>query len=110
MFSPNVVFFGKSPRTHVEYLSREAAALVSHLAQLGLNGEVKLPADADGCAELDRRVRERMEAARARFRELAESRADERMRNELVGLCERWFVLGRNPAALMKSRAVRKRQ
>jgi hypothetical protein len=47
---------------------------------------------------LARRRHEQGQEARARFRELAESRTgDERIREQLMEVLERWFVLGREP-------------
>jgi methylase of polypeptide subunit release factors len=45
MFSPNTVFFGKSRKSFLDCQSRGQAELVARLANLGINGEVKLPAD-----------------------------------------------------------------
>ena len=45
------------------------------------------------------RVDRRVERARARFKELAESRTgDERVQNQLMEVLERWFVVGRGTA------------
>lgn len=99
MFSPNGVYFGRSRQNYVEYESREQAALVALLGQLGVSGTVKVPGAAGSCSGLQKRVEERMAVARQRFRELAESRtSDENLRGQLADLCERWFVLGRKPA------------
>lgn len=96
MFSPNVVFFGRSPRSNVEYASREVAALVAMLGQLGIAGSVHVPHDAKSCAAVRERIEARIGGARAKFRELAESRTNlEQIRVQLVDLCMRWFALGR---------------
>jgi hypothetical protein len=45
------------------------------------------------------RINLRMEKAAVRFKELAESRTgDERIRQQLMEVLERWFVLGREGA------------
>ena len=98
MFAPNTVYFGKERKTFVDCPSRGQAELVARLAQLGVCGEVKMPRDHDACCKLADRVDARLEKARARFRELAESRtSDERVREQLMEVLERWFVLGREP-------------
>jgi hypothetical protein len=96
MFDPNTVYFGKDRRVLVDCPSRGQAELVARLANLGVSGEVKIPARLDPCFKLLARADERLEKARARFKELAESRTgDERVQGQLVELLERWFVLGR---------------
>lgn len=95
MFDPNAVYFGKGRRVHVDCPSRGQAELVVRLANLGVSGQVKVPADLDSCFKLLDRVNVRVDKARARFRELAESRTgDERFRQQLVEVLERWYVLG----------------
>ena len=82
MFSPNVVYFGKSRKSHVDCPSRGQAELVASLANLGVSGEVKMPAQTGQCIKLLQRVKERMERIRVRFKELTESRTgDERVRS-----------------------------
>ena len=44
MFSPNTVFFGKRRKEFVDCQSRGQAELVERLANLGVSGEVQLPA------------------------------------------------------------------
>jgi hypothetical protein len=96
MFDPDTVYFGKSRKSHVDCPSHAQAELIVRLANLGVSGKVKLPADTDPCFKLLDRVNVRQNKALARFRELAESRtSDERVREELVEVVERWFVLGR---------------
>ena len=99
MFDPNTVYFGKDRRVLVDCPSRGQAELVARLANLGVSGEVKIPARLGPCFKLLARADERLEKARARFKELAESRTgDERVQGQLVELLERWFVLGRETA------------
>jgi hypothetical protein len=96
MFDPDTVYFGKRRSAHVECQSRGQAELVQRLASLGISDEVKLPADLKACFKLLDRVNVRLDKARARFRELSESRTgDERVRQQLMEVLERWFVLGR---------------
>ncbi len=96
MFSPNTVYFGKRCSGHIDCQSRGQAELVVRLANLGVCGQVKVPAALGPCLKLLARVDRRVERARARFKELAESRtADERVQNQLVEVLERWFVVGR---------------
>ncbi|MCX5646548.1 MAG: N-6 DNA methylase [Phycisphaerae bacterium] len=99
MFDPDTVYFGKSPNTHVDCPSHAQAELIARLANLGVSGKVKLPADTSPCFKLLDRVNVRMDKALARFRELAESRtSDGRVREQLAKVLERWFVLGREAA------------
>ena len=96
MFDPNTVYFGKRRAAHVDCRSRGQAELVARLANLGIVGELKLPADLDTCFKLLDRINVRIESARARLKELAESRTgDERIRQQLMEVLERWFVQGR---------------
>lgn len=96
MFDPDAVYFGKGGKSHVDCTSRGQAELILRLADLGISGDVKIPADLGACFRLLDRVNARIDKAVARFRELAESRTgDERVRQQLMELLERWFVLGR---------------
>ena len=98
MFDPNTVYFGKDRSVLVDCPTRGQAELVARLANLGVSGEIRMPAKLGPCFKLLARVNERLEKARARFRELAESRTgDERIREQLMEVLERWFVLGREP-------------
>ena len=45
MFSPNTVYFGKARKSHIDCVSRGQAELIVRLAELGMSGEVRLPAD-----------------------------------------------------------------
>lgn len=77
--------------------SLEQAKLVACLAKLGVTGNVKLPNDKADCAKLLELVNARLEMARTRFRELAESRTrDERVRKQWQETLERWFIVGRD--------------
>jgi hypothetical protein len=85
MFSPNTVYFGKKRESHTDCQSRGQAQLVVRLANLGVHGEVRLPADLGPCLNVLERVDRRVESARARFKELAESRTgDERVQDQLM--------------------------
>jgi hypothetical protein len=89
---PRVSIFGLA--TRARYPAQ--AELIVYLANLGVSGEVKLPADTGPCFQLLDRVNVRLDKALARFRELAESRtSDERVREQLAEVLERWFVSGR---------------
>jgi hypothetical protein len=97
MFDPDTVYFGKQREAHVDCLSRGQAELVARLANLGIIGEVKLPADLDSCFRLLDSVNIRLDDACSRLKELAESRTgDERVQQQLMEVLERWFVLGRS--------------
>ncbi len=107
MFLPNTVYFGKGRKGHIDCQSRGQAELVVRLANLGVHGQVKLPADLAPCLKVLERVDRRVESARARFKELAESRTgDERVQDQLMEVLERWFVVGRQtgkPGAAVES-------
>ena len=45
MFLPNTVYFGKRQKGHIDCQSRGQAELVVRLANLGVTGQVRLPAD-----------------------------------------------------------------
>ena len=65
-----------------------------------MSGEVKTAARLGPGLKLLDRVNVRIEEARARFKELAESRTgDERVQEQLMEVLERWFVLGREGAS-----------
>ena len=99
MFFPNTVYFGKGRKGHIDCQSRGQAELVVRLASLGVHGQVRLPADLGPCLIVLERVDRRVERARARFKELAESRTgDERVQDQLMEVLERWFVVGRRTA------------
>jgi len=99
MFSPETVYFGKRRTGHMNCQSRGQAELVTFLANLGVSGEVRVPAALEPCYKVLSRAETRIKKARARFRELARSRTgDERVQEQLVEVLERWFVLGREPA------------
>lgn len=96
MFDPDTVYFGKARRSHVDCFSPGQAELVVRLANLGVSGQVQVPADLAPCLKLLDRINVRMDKAVARFTELAESRtSDERVQQQLVEAVTRWFVLGR---------------
>ena len=96
MFLPNTVYFGKTRKNHIDCQSRGQAELVVRLANLGIVGQVRLPAGMAPCLKLLDRVDRRIERAKARFKELAESRTgDERIQSQLTELLVRWFVRGR---------------
>ncbi len=97
LFGDKAVSFGRSQQSHVECASLEQARLVACLANVGVTGNVKLPNDKAACAKLLELVNARLNKARTRFRELAESRTgDERVRKQLEETLERWFVVGRD--------------
>jgi hypothetical protein len=99
MFLPNTVYFGKGRKGQIDCQSRGQAELVVRLANLGVHGQVNLPADLGPSLKVLERVDRRVERARARFKELAESRTgDERVQDQLMEVLERWFVVGRQAA------------
>ena len=100
LFPDHTVYFGKARTARVECPSRGQAELVARLATLGVSGSVKMPAALAPAMKLLDRVNVRMDKALARFKELAESRTgDERVRQQLMEVLERWFALGREGAS-----------
>ena len=99
LFDPNKVYCGKGRKTYIDCTSQGQAQLVARLANLGVSGDVKLPAKQGPCSALLVRLEERMVKALGRFKELAESRTeDAKARGQIMEAVERWFVLGRQPA------------
>jgi hypothetical protein len=99
LFGDNTVYFGKHRKAQVDCQSRGQAELVARLANLGIDGQVKMPASLDACFKMLDRVNDRLKKAGERFRELAESRTgDDRIREQLVEVLESWFVKGREAA------------
>jgi hypothetical protein len=99
LFPDHTVYFGKGRAGRLTCQSRGQAELVARLAGLGVSGDVKLPEELAPAMKLLDRVNGRLDKASARFRELAESRSgDERVREQLMEVLERWFVLGREVA------------
>jgi hypothetical protein len=99
LFGDNTVYFGKYRNAQVDCQSRGQAELVARLANLGIDGQVKMPGLLDACFKLLDRVNDRLKKASERFKELAESRTgDDRIRGQLVEVLERWFVKGREAA------------
>ena len=99
MFLPNTVYFGKGRKGHIDCQSRGQAELVVRLANLGVGGQVKLPAELGPALKVLERADRRLASARARFKELVESRTgDERVHDQLMEVLEHWFVVGRAAA------------
>jgi hypothetical protein len=95
MFDSETVYFGKNRKEHIVCKSRDEAELVKLLADLQVSGDVKLPSNGGGAAKLKEKIDERINGARARFTELAQSRTNlEEKQDEVVDLLLRWFVLG----------------
>ena len=96
LFGDAAVGFGKTKSTYVECESEEQAKLVYRLASLGVSGNLNVPKLAVACSRLLELVNARIDTARNRFQELADSRTgDEDMRQQLLSVLIRWFVLGR---------------
>ncbi len=96
LYGDAAVQFGKSKPTRVDCESAGQAELLALLANLGVSGDLKMPATDEACTQIQKLVEARLEAARSRFQELAASRTgDEGVRRQLMDVLERWFVLGR---------------
>ncbi len=99
MFDPDTVYFGKMHEAHMDCQSRGQAELAVRLANLGISGRIKVPADLDSCVKLLDRVDDRLDRHKRRFEELASSRiSDPHLHTQIVDQLLRWFVLGREIA------------
>jgi methylase of polypeptide subunit release factors len=106
MFDPNTVYFGRraggrgrdgTAGAQMDCASNGQAKLIVRLANVGVSGWVNVPTDEAMCLTTLRAVDARLQAARKRFDELAESRtSDPRLQAQIVDQLTRWFVHGRN--------------
>lgn len=95
MFDNETVYFGRDRKEHLVCSSREEAELVKLLSDLQVRGSVPIFSAADGAPKLKEKIEERINHARARFTELAQSRTSlEEKQDEVVDLLVHWFVLG----------------
>jgi methylase of polypeptide subunit release factors len=95
MFDSETVYFGKNRKKHLVCSSRDEAELVQLLSNLQVHGDVALPPNPEGAAQLREKIEERIAHARARFVELAQSRTSlEEKQDEVVDLLVEWFVSG----------------
>jgi hypothetical protein len=96
LFELKTISYGKKGKIKREYESRVQAELVFRLANLGISGKVRLGKEKRSCQELLTRIEDRVEKARSRFKDLAQSRtSDERLQVQLMEILERWYVLGK---------------
>jgi len=115
MFDPNTVYFGRraggkgrdgTAGAQMDCPSNGHAKLIFCLANVGVSGWVNVPADEAPCLATLRAVDARLQAARKRFDELAESRTgDPRLQAQIVDQLTRWFVYGRNAGGAVVSDA-----
>jgi Eco57I restriction-modification methylase len=104
IFEPGAVYFGKTESVSMTCRSGEAAVLVLLLANHGLSGTVRIPTGRTECAGLTQEIEVRLESARTRFTDLAESRiGDPSSQSLIVDQMMHWFVHGRAPAAMAVS-------
>jgi methylase of polypeptide subunit release factors len=96
MFDNETIYFGKDRKEYMICRSREEAELVKLLADLDVHGAIDVPAEAEGCEKLRKKIKEKIEVAKSRFEELANTRTSlEEKQIEVVELLLRWFVVGR---------------
>jgi hypothetical protein len=99
LFELKTISYGKEGKVKREYDSRGQAELVFLLAGLGVSGHVRLGKGKRSCKELLSRVKDRVEKARSRFKDLTQSRTgDERIQVQVLEVLERWYVMGKKPA------------
>jgi hypothetical protein len=97
----NTVFFrqsmsGKAVSKNLPLPSRSHAELVFRLAQLGLNGSIRLPEAESAARELKNRLEARLAGIEAKISHLALSRtSDERKAADVAGLLRHWMIHGK---------------
>jgi len=99
MFDPSTAYFGRDRSKTRDYASRGQAELVVRLAELGISGPIRLPAELEPAMRLLDAVDHRLKKAEARFEEIAASRvgSNGNLQEQVVDLLMRWFILGRRP-------------
>jgi methylase of polypeptide subunit release factors len=96
MFDNETVYFGKDRKSHMICKSREEAELVKLIADSGVHGTINVPPEPSQCVQLREKIEKRIDLAKSRFEELAQSRTSlEEKQTEVVDLLLRWFILGR---------------
>ena len=98
LFEPRaVVFTSGGQAREVVYASVEQAALVAMLADLGIRGEVELPAEPAACKEALKSIGKAISKAKDRFGELARSRTGTpSLQDRTAQLLLEWFIHGRS--------------
>jgi hypothetical protein len=95
MFDNETVYFGKDRKNHMLCKSRDEAELVKLLADSQVHGDVAIPSSASGAARLKEKIEQRINQARVRFAELAQSRTGlEEKQDEVIDVLLDWFVRG----------------
>lgn len=98
IFEAETVYFGKRRKRHIVCPSPEVAGLVASLAEMGFSGSCLLPNQAGVAKSLSVELVERHRRTMTRMKELVDSRtSDSEKRDEVLGVLQRWFVLGRRP-------------
>lgn len=96
IFEAETVYFGKRRKRHIVCPSSEVAQLVATLAETGFSGNCLLPNQASEAKPLSAEFSKRYLRATQRMKELVKSRtSDSEKHNEILGVLQRWFVLGR---------------
>ena len=99
LFPDYTVYFGRSRKEQVHCESRNQARLVLYLAELGVSGRLKIPSGTESSNDLLGRLEARLAEVRTAFSGLVESRTeDPRIREQLLGVLQLWFVRGRDEA------------
>lgn len=101
MYSSSAVRFTEGQSVHLEeYAGTRQAALAAALADLGIRGDVEVPADEVTCRLWCKEIEARCAAASKRFNELAATRTgDHRMQEGVVALLMLWYVHGKDMPA-----------
>ncbi|MBM4019589.1 MAG: hypothetical protein FJ288_14930, partial [Planctomycetes bacterium] len=97
LFEPRTVVYRSGGERHeVTYSSVEQAALAAALAELGVRGQVTVPADGGACRRAALELPGRITAARRRFEELAGLRTGTpALQDRTAELLMHWFIHGR---------------
>ena len=98
MFNPGAVHFQANKESvQVTYANPEQAALVVALAEIGVNGSIKIPTSAADCAECSPLLAERLRDAEKRFSELAMSRTGtQSLQEKTQSLLLQWYIHGKS--------------
>ncbi|MBI1762776.1 MAG: hypothetical protein HYR56_15180 [Acidobacteria bacterium] len=95
-FEATTLYFGKKGKAHLVCDTRAEAELLFAIAQVGLRGEIVVPASEKDCQRLLTELKARLEKGQTRLEELAEVRAGtQKLRKQVLDVLRRWFIQGK---------------
>ena len=102
MWNPTTVVFRQNGESaQVNYASSEHAELVSHLAAMGIRGEVNIPREASECRECLEEIEKRVSAAREVFLDAASIRTGiGSLQEKTLSLLLHWYIHGKSNDSL----------